>query len=118
MLVKDNKWTPDDSVIIPQYEYDRMLSCYREIPNKFPIIFKTVGYNDQLTIEHIQKFHDQYNASTDPSEKSKHYASIIENTNRHLRRYYKDELENIHEIFPKMPFKSLDIRYGQTKGLK
>jgi hypothetical protein len=45
-LVKSNHWTPDDSIVIPHYSYDNMLSCYREVPNKFPIVFKEVGYND------------------------------------------------------------------------
>lgn len=36
---------------------------------------------------------------------------------KHYRRFYTDELENIKEIFPKQPFHQADIIRGQSRGL-
>ena len=38
---------------------------------------------------------------------------------RHYRQQYKDELENVKEIFAKpSPFNSINLKRGQTRGIK
>lgn len=37
--------------------------------------------------------------------------------NKHYRRFFEDELENVKEIFPKKAFHSCDIIRGQSRGL-
>jgi hypothetical protein len=37
--------------------------------------------------------------------------------NKHYRRFYDDELENVKELFPKKAFHTSDIIRGQSRGL-
>lgn len=39
-------------------------------------------------------------------------------TNKHYRRFYDDELENDKEIFPESIFTNIDIKRGQSRGVK
>lgn len=45
-----------------------------------------------------------------PSEKP-------EDERKHYRKFFNDELENNKDIFPKMPFHTVDICRGQSRGL-
>lgn len=40
-----------------------------------------------------------------------------EDGNKHFRRFYDDELENVKDIFPKKAFHTCDIVRGQSRGL-
>ena len=40
-----------------------------------------------------------------------------EDGNKHYRRYYEDELENVKEIFSRFPFHTSDVIRGQSRGL-
>lgn len=51
-------------------------------------------------------------SATDATERANCNAAIIAMTNKHLRRLWKDELENNKEIFPEMPFATYDITAG------
>lgn len=39
-----------------------------------------------------------------------------EETKKHYRRYYPDELENVKEVIPKKPFHECIVRRGQQRG--
>lgn len=80
------------TVILPKYEFDTRLNIQREVQKPPATIYMEMGFNS----EH----------PTDPSLEKKHY-----------RRFYDDELENVKEIFPKMPFYTVDIIRGQSRGL-
>jgi len=73
-------------VIMPMYEKDYRLKADKEISNKIPPknLFLELGWDE------------------DSKTRRKHY-----------RHFYPDELENIHEIFPKgSPFSSFPIMRG------
>ena len=43
---------------------------------------------------------------------------MLEVTNLHYRRFFDDELENNKDLFPNQPFISVNIKRGQSRGLK
>ena len=45
-ILKQQKWSMDDNLLYPHYEEDKLLNCFREIPNAFPEFFKEIGFND------------------------------------------------------------------------
>ena len=76
------------NVVYPTYKFDERLKIYREdIPPPVEV-FMSVGY--------------------DPKYDSKQ---------KHYRRFYEDELENIKEIIPRSPFMTYKIMRGQARGL-
>jgi hypothetical protein len=76
------------NVVFPNYEYDERLMIHREGIPPPKEVYIAVGYDQK---------HDS---------KQKHY-----------RRFYEDELENIEEVMPKSPFNNFIIKRGQSRGL-
>ena len=76
------------NVVYPTYIYDDRLKIYREDIPPPKEVFLPIGY--------------------DPKHDSKQ---------KHYRRFYEDELENIEEVMPKSPFQSCEIKKGQSRGL-
>ena len=75
------------NVVYPTYEYDDRLKIHREGITPPKEVFIPVGYDPQ---------HDS---------KQKHY-----------RRFYEDELENIEEVMPRSPFQTFKILRGKARG--
>lgn len=69
---------------MPEYAYDDRLKISREINPPPASIFVGLGFNQN------------------PEDKKKHY-----------RRYFPDELENVKEVMPKLPFHEEKIMRGQ-----
>ena len=63
------------NVIMPKYAFDERLKINREVDPPPGSLFIGLGFNEK------------------PEETKKHY-----------RRYFPDELENVKEVMPKMPF--------------
>lgn len=81
------------NILYPKYAYDDRLKIQVEVLPKPPAtLYYEVGYDKTVP-------------ETD-EQRQKHY-----------RRFYDDELENIKEIFPKSTFHSADIIRGQSRGL-
>jgi hypothetical protein len=76
------------NVVYPTYQYDDRLKIHRESIPPPKEVFLPIGY--------------------DPQYDSKQ---------KHFRRCYEDELENIKEVMPKSPFQTFDIIKGQSRGL-
>ena len=77
----------------PRYEFDNRLKVKREAKPKPPAtIYYEVGHDKEA-----------------PESE--------EQVNKHYRRFYTDELENVKEIFPKKPFHTADVIKGQSRGL-
>jgi hypothetical protein len=76
------------NVVYPTYEYDDRLRIHREGIPPPKEVYMSVGY--------------------DPKHDSKQ---------KHYRRFFEDELENISDIMPKSPFASYIIKRGQSRGL-
>lgn len=77
-----------ENVIYPTYHLDERLKIYREDVPPPKDAFIAIGYDPK------------------PDSRQKHY-----------RRFYEDELENIKEVIPKAPFQSFDVLRGQSRGL-
>ena len=75
------------NVILPKYAFDERLKIHREVNPPPASLFIGLGYN------------------ANKDENKKHY-----------RRYYPDELENVKEVIPKLPFFESIIRRGQSRG--
>ena len=76
------------NVVYPTYHYDERLKIHREDVPPPKEVYLPIGY--------------------DPKHDSKQ---------KHYRRFYEDELENIPEVFPDSPFQSFPIISGQSRGL-
>lgn len=77
-------------VIMPKYKLDKRLHVHREHDHPPTAVFMGLGWDENETT-----------------------------MRKHYRQYYRDELENIKEIFPKpSPFNTFQIKRGQTRGLK
>lgn len=76
------------NVVLPKYSLDERLSIQREVNPPPPSIFIGLGFNNV------------------PEDKKKHY-----------RRYYPDELENVKEVIPKLPFTEIKVVRGQQRGV-
>lgn len=76
------------NVVYPSYSFDERLKIHREQAAPPKDVFIAVGYDPE---------HDS---------KQKHY-----------RRFYEDELENIKDVIPNSPFQSFPIYRGQSRGL-
>jgi hypothetical protein len=63
------------NVVMPKYAMDERLSIEREIDPPPASLFIGLGFNQK------------------PEDKKKHY-----------RRYYPDELENVKDVMPDLPF--------------
>ena len=72
---------------MPVYAFDERLKIKREIDPPPASLFVGLGFNKS-------------------AEESK----------KHYRRYYPDELENIKEVIPKKPFHECVVRRGQQRG--
>ena len=73
------------NILYPKYELDKRLNVKREIEPKPPVtIYKEIGYDQ--------------NPPEDVSTGNKHY-----------RKYFEDELENVKEIFAKKAFHQCNI---------
>ena len=76
------------NVIMPKYKFDNRLKISRECDKPPKELYIGVSFDPT------------------PESKQKHY-----------RKYYEDELENIKEIMPKSPFQEYEIKRGQSRGL-
>jgi len=68
---------------MPMYDFDERLKIKREVNPPPPSLYIGLGFNQT------------------PEETKKHY-----------RRYYPDELENVKEVIPKLPFHESIVRRG------
>lgn len=84
---KDGKVQVHKNVILPIYEKDERLKMDREVDPPPASLFMGLGFNKT------------------PDEKKRHY-----------RRYYPDELENVKEVMPRMPFHECIVTIGQSRG--
>ena len=75
------------NIVRPEYIFDDRLKIYREDVPPPKEVFWPIGYDPQHT------------------SKQKHY-----------RRFFEDELENIPEIMPNSPFQTYPILRGQSRG--
>ena len=75
-------------MVLPKYSLDERLGIQREVNPPPPSIFIGLGFNNV------------------PEDKKKHY-----------RRYYPDELENVKEVMPKLPFTEIKVVRGQQRGV-
>jgi hypothetical protein len=74
--------------LYPKYEFDDRIKMKREVKPKPPnSIFYELGFD------------------TNPPDN-------VEEGNKHYRRFYDDELENVDEIFPKKAFHTVNIIRG------
>ena len=76
------------NIVYPIYKYDERLQIHREDIPPPQEVYMAVGY--------------------DPKHDSKQ---------KHYRRFYEDELENIKELMPRSPFETYEIVKGQSRGL-
>lgn len=76
------------NVLMPQYTYDERLKIHRETNIPPKEIFMPLGFDPE---------HDSLQ--------------------KHYRKYYEDELENIKEVMSKSPFQEYSIYRGQCRGL-
>ena len=76
------------NVVMPKYKYDERLKISRECDKPPSELFLGLSFDPT------------------PESKQKHY-----------RKYYEDELENIKEVMPKSPFEEYELRRGQSRGL-
>ena len=76
------------NVVFPTYKFDERLKIHREDVSPPEEVYMAVGY--------------------DPKYDSKQ---------KHYRRFYEDELENIQEVIPRSPFMTYKILRGQARGL-
>lgn len=76
------------NVIMPKYAFDDRLKINREINPPPASLFIGLGFNQV------------------PEDKKKHY-----------RRYYPNELEEVKEVIPKLPFHEEKIMRGQQRGV-
>lgn len=86
-LIEQMKYV-GEYIVYPTYTFDERLKIHREDIPPPKEIYMAVGY--------------------DPKHDSKQ---------KHYRRFYEDELENINEIMPRSPFQSYEITKGQSRGL-
>lgn len=86
-LFKQNKFI-GKNVLYPTYTFDKRLQIHREAAPPPKEVFLPVGY--------------------DPKHDSKQ---------KHYRRFYPDELENVREVIPRSPFESFEVKRGQSRGL-
>lgn len=76
------------NIIFPKYVFDERLKLLKEsLPKPPSTIYKEIGHDKQ--------------APENPEVANKHY-----------RRFYDDELENVKEIFKKKPFHTSDVIRG------
>jgi len=75
-------------IVKPKYNFDERLNIQREVDPPPPSIYLALGFNQT------------------PQDDIKHY-----------RRYFPDELENVKDVMPKMPFRDFEIKRGQQRGL-
>ena len=99
-------------------------------------MYKKVGYNDLPRIKEMMEGNDaekrtgikrkttknntqgRINKDEEAQRKLEETERMLDLTNLHYRKYYDDELENNKELFPKQPFINVDIKRGQSRGLK
>lgn len=75
------------NVLMPKYAYDERLRINREIDPPPASLYIGLGFNKT------------------PEESKRHY-----------RRYYPDELENVKEVMSKKPFHESKVTRGQSRG--
>jgi hypothetical protein len=78
----------ENNIAFPVYKYDKKLKIFREHHIPPPELFMPLGFNPN---------HEM---------KQKHY-----------RKYYEDELENVPTVMEKSPFNEYIIYTGQSRGL-
>jgi hypothetical protein len=71
------------NTILPKYAMDERLKMQREIDPPPPSLYIGLGFNKK------------------PEDAKKHY-----------RRYYPDELENVKDVMPKLPFHESKVTRG------
>ena len=98
-------------------------------------MYKKVGYNDLPKIKEMLEGNDTekrtgilrkttkttsktLDKDEEAQKKLEEVERMLELTNLHYRRFYDDELENNKDLFPKAPFINVDIKRGQSRGLK
>jgi len=82
------------NIIMPVYEKDTRLKIFRERNKPPSSIYYEVGYDGPIT-------------NAEPAVRNKHY-----------RKYYVDELENNRQIFFRKTFSNIDVKRGQSRGLR
>lgn len=136
-----------DNVLAPNYVWDENINVYKELESDRPpsSIYKAVGYNDLARVKLIMDGDDAEKRSgtmrktgkksgmakmrltTGAANREKLEEDVaraeelerkLEITNLHYRKFYDDELENDKDLFPSMPFLSIPIKRGQSRGLK
>jgi hypothetical protein len=75
------------TVILPKYKFDDRLKLDREVDSPPPSLFIPLGFNENKLAG-----------------------------NKHYRRYYPDELEDVREVIPRKPFHEERIFRGQTRA--
>jgi hypothetical protein len=87
-MMKESGSDGHKNILFPKYVFDERIKMMRESKPKPPsTLYYEIGY-DKIAPEN-------------PEQGNKHY-----------RRFYDDELENIKEIFPRKAFHSCDIVRG------
>jgi hypothetical protein len=85
----ENQGGNHSNVLDPKYKYDDRLKISREVDPPPESMFIAIGFNQ-----------------------------TADEKNRHYRRYYPDELENISEAVGKKPFNEFKLRKGAQRGVK
>ena len=126
-----------NNILCPKYELNEELG-WMEIDPPPKTMYKKVGYNDLTRVKEMMEGNDaekragtkrvtqkRMTSGTAMRAKDEEAAQAqeeldrkLEITNLHYRRFFDDELENNAELFPSMPFLSVPIKRGQSRGLK
>ena len=124
-----------NNILPPKYRNDPEQG-YEEIDMPSKSMYKKVGYNDLPRIKEMMEGNDaekrtgikrkttknntqgRINKDEEAQRKLEETERMLDLTNLHYRKYYDDELENCKELFPKQPFINVDIKRGQSRGLK
>ena len=119
-LMKQAGGAPHKNVLCPQYAFNKELQVW--IPQEAPpsTMYKAVGYNDLKRVTIMMEGDDEEKRAEldlDGMAEPERLERKLKITNLHYRRFFADELENNKALFPNMPFLSVDIKRGQSRGL-
>ena len=129
------------NVLCPKYSFNENLKIYIEEDAPPDTLYKSVGYNNLETVKTLMEGNDKEKRSTTdqnkkgakqpPPDSARSHQELkkielaaevedrkLQVTKKHYRKFYDDELENCKELFPYMPFLSIPIKRGQSRGLK
>ena len=111
------------NVLVPNYEFNEELKFYVEKDGPPESMYKTVGFNDLKQVRIMMEGNDEEKRKSDVKllrgmTKVEKNNRMMEQSNKHYRKYYEDELENNKALFPEMPFLKVEIKRGQSRGLQ